>query len=63
MDRLANGNILIAGGMIGKDKHESRVFEVTKADGKVVWEFRFPQNFGVYRSERIVPPLVHAIAK
>jgi hypothetical protein len=62
VDRLANGNILVAGGMIGKDKPESRVFEVTHADGKVVWELRLQQNIGVYRSERIVPPLVHAIA-
>jgi len=63
VDRLANGNILVAGGMIGVDKPESRVFEVTHADGKVVWEFRFPKNFGVYRAERIVPPLVHPIVK
>jgi len=63
VDRLSNGNMLIAGGMIGKDKPESRVFEVTKADGKVVWELRLPQNIGVYRSERITPPLVHAIAQ
>jgi hypothetical protein len=62
VDRLANGNILITGGMIGPTKPESRVFEVTKADGKVVWEFRFPVNFGVYRSDRIVPPLVHPVA-
>jgi hypothetical protein len=62
VDRLANGNVLVAGGMIGKDKPESRVFEVTKADGKVVWELRLTQNIGVYRAERIVPPLVHAIA-
>jgi len=63
VDRLSNGNILIAGGMIGKDKPESRVFEVTKAEGKVIWELRLPQNFGVYRSERGMPAIVHAIAK
>ena len=61
VDRLANGNFLITGGEIGPGK-ESRVFEVTKADGQIVWEFRFPTNFGVYRSDRIVPPLVHALA-
>jgi len=60
VDRLSNGNILITGGMIGASKPESRVFEVTKADGKVVWELRLPVNFGVYRSDRITPPLVHA---
>jgi hypothetical protein len=63
VDRLSNGNILVTGGMIGATKPESRVFEVTKADGKVVWEYRFPPNFGVYRSDRVVPPLVHAIAQ
>jgi len=26
------------------------------------WEFRFPTDYGVYRAERITPPLVHAIA-
>jgi hypothetical protein len=61
-DRLPNGNILITGG-IRSTTVESRVFEVTKADGKVVWEFRFPTDFGVYRSDRITPPLVHAVAK
>jgi len=59
-DRLANGNVLITAGVRGANA-ESRIFEVTKADGKVVWEFRLPADFGVYRSERITPPLVHAI--
>jgi hypothetical protein len=63
VDRLANGNILIAGGMIGVDKPESRVFEVTKAEGKVIWELRLPKNFGVYRSERGMPGIVHALAQ
>jgi len=63
VDRLANGNMLIAGGMIGVDKPESRVFEVTKADGKVIWELRLPKNFGVYRSERGMPGIVHALVK
>jgi hypothetical protein len=61
-DRLPNGNILITGG-IRNPSVESRVFEVTKADGKVVWEFRFPPDFGVYRSDRVTPPLVHAASK
>jgi hypothetical protein len=60
--RLANTNILITGGEIGPGK-ESRIFEVTKADGKIVWELRLPTNYGVYRADRIVPPLVHAIAQ
>jgi hypothetical protein len=41
---------------------ETRVFEVSKADGVVVWEFRLPNFFGVYRADRITPPLVRAIA-
>jgi hypothetical protein len=61
-DRLENGNVLIAAGQIGAG-HESRVFEVTKADGKLVWEFRFPTNFGVYRADRVVPPLVHKLGQ
>ena len=60
VDRLPNGNHLITGG-IRSPTTESRVFEVTKDDGKVVWEFRFPADYGVYRSDRVTPPLVHAI--
>ena len=30
-------------------------------DKKVVWEFRFPPDYGVYRARRITPPLVRAI--
>jgi hypothetical protein len=60
VDRLPNGNFLITGG-IRSPTVESRVFEVTKDDGKVVWEFRFPPDYGVYRADRITPPLVHAI--
>lgn len=59
-DRLPNGNVLITAG-IRNPSVESRVFEVTKADGKVVWEFRFPADYGVYRADRVTPPLVHAI--
>ncbi|HEY4185125.1 MAG TPA: aryl-sulfate sulfotransferase [Polyangia bacterium] len=60
VDRLPNGNHLIAAG-IRSTTVESRVFEVTKDDRKVVWEFRFPPDYGVYRADRIVPPLVHPI--
>jgi hypothetical protein len=59
-DRLANGNVLVTAGVRGATA-ESRIFEVTKQDGKVVWEFRLPVDYGVYRSDRITPPLVHAI--
>ena len=27
----------------------------------MVWEFRFPADYGVYRADRITPPLIHAI--
>ena len=40
-----------------------RVFEVTKAEGEVVWEMQFPAGIGVYRADRITPPLVHAIGQ
>jgi len=60
VDRLANGNVLVAAGQIGAG-HESRVFEVSKADGQLVWELRLPDNYGVYRADRVVPPLVRAL--
>jgi Arylsulfotransferase (ASST) len=60
VDRLPNGNYLVAAG-IRSITVESRVFEVTKSDKKVVWEFRFPPDYGVYRADRITPPLVHPI--
>jgi len=60
VDRLQNGNVLVTAGILSGTV-ESRVFEVTKADGVVVWEFRLPNFYGMYRAERIVPPLVHAI--
>jgi hypothetical protein len=60
-DRLANGNVLIAAGSVGANLGDARVFEVTKADGEVVWEFRLPASYGTYRAERIVPPLVKAV--
>ena len=60
VDRLANGNFLVTAG-IRSTTVESRVFEVTKDDRKVVWEFRFPTDYGVYRSDRITPPLIQAV--
>jgi hypothetical protein len=60
-DRLANRNVLVAAGAIGPTRH-SRVFEVAR-DGQLVWEMRLPNNYGVYRSERIAPPLVRAITQ
>ena len=62
-DRLANGNVLVAAGSVGSNKGDARVFEVTKADGKVVWEFRLDAGYGVYRADRITPPLVRAVAQ
>ena len=56
--RLANGNVLITAGSVSANDGDARVFEVTKADGKVVWEFRMPPGIGVYRADRITPPLV-----
>src|SRR5262249_42623056 len=50
VDRLPNGNFLVTAG-IRSTSVESRVFEVTKDDRKVVWEFRFPTDYGVYRSD------------
>ena len=61
-DRLENGNVLVTAG-VRFTKIKSRVFEVTKQDGKVVWEFQLPLGYGVYRSDRIVPPLVKAISQ
>jgi hypothetical protein len=61
-DRLKNGNVLVTAG-VRYTKVQSRIFEVTKQDGEVVWEFKLPLGYGVYRSERLSPPpLVHAIA-
>ena len=60
VDRLPNGNFLVAAG-IRSPTVESRVFEVTKADKKLVWEFRFPPDYGVYRADRITPPLIKPV--
>ena len=59
-DRLPNGNVLITAGDRGPGT-ESRIFEVTKEDGEVVWEFRLGPDLSIYRSDRITPPLVKAV--
>ncbi len=60
-DRLPNGNVLIIAGTVSTKAGDARVFEVTKTDGEVVWELRFPAGIGVYRADRITPPLVQSI--
>ena len=63
-DRLANGNVLIAAGRRGviDITPESRIIEVTKDTGEVVWEMVLPKDHGVYRAERMYPlPLVRPI--
>lgn len=60
-DRLANGNTLITAGSVSSTNGDARIFEVTKDEGKVVWELRFDSGVGFYRADRITPPLVHAI--
>ena len=62
-NRLANGNVLITSAPISSNNGDARIFEVTKADGKVVWEFKFDAGYGAYRSNRITPPLVKAITQ
>jgi hypothetical protein len=62
-DRLANGNVLVAAGSVSANTGDARVFEVMKADGKVVWEFKLPSSYGVYRADRITPPLVKDITQ
>ncbi len=59
-DKQPNGNVLVtAGNLPGTGGAPSRVFEVTK-DGEVVWEIAF-SNSGIYRSQRISPPLVESL--
>ncbi|HEU5073983.1 MAG TPA: aryl-sulfate sulfotransferase [Polyangiaceae bacterium] len=63
-DRLANGNVMITAGRRGTVEitPESRIIEVTKDTGEVVWELRLPKDHGVYRAERLYPlPLVRPI--
>lgn len=63
-DRLENGNVLIAAGRRGTVEitPESRIIEVKKDTGAVVWEMLLPKDHGVYRAERLYPlPLVRPI--
>jgi len=62
-NRLANGNVLITAAAVSANNGDARIFEVMKADGKVVWEFRLDSGYGAYRSNRITPPLVKAITQ
>jgi len=54
-NRLSNGNVIITAGVRGPNSR-SRIFEVTR-DGRVVWEFLLPNDFGVYRSTRVSAPV------
>ena len=54
-DRLENGNILITAGVSGADA-VTRIFEVKRESGEVVWEMTFPPDHGSYRAERLSPP-------
>lgn len=58
-DRLPNRNVLMTAGVRGPDLR-SRVFEATN-DGKVVWVMQLPPDYGLYRAERITPPLVRKL--
>lgn len=58
-NRLANRNVLMTGGVRGPNLR-SRVFEATD-DGKVVWEFQLPADYGLYRATRVTPPLVRRL--
>jgi hypothetical protein len=69
-DRLQNGNVLITAGRSSSASTTpvSRVTEIAKDDGKVVWEMRMPRaqgaDYGIYRAERVYPlPLVRPIGK
>ncbi|MBN2036426.1 MAG: aryl-sulfate sulfotransferase [Chitinispirillaceae bacterium] len=69
-DRLQNGNVLITAGRSSSapETPVSRVTEVAKDDGKVVWEMRMPReqgaDYGIYRAERLFPfPLVRSIGE
>src|SRR5512138_2514867 len=53
---LVNRFLLIAAGAVGSNAGDARVFEATKADGKVVWEFQLDAGYGVYRANRIDRP-------
>lgn len=53
-DRLPNGNTLITYGL-RSEENPSHQIEVT-TDGTEVWHAVWPVKWGMYRSERVVPP-------
>jgi len=55
-DDLGDGHVLITAG-VRSESASSRVFEVRRADGAVVWELTFPPNIGTYQAERVTPPV------
>ena len=58
-DRLANGNTLVTFGFMNPT-NLTTVVEV-QHDGDVVWEMTLPLNWGIYRSERVMPHLGHIV--
>lgn len=58
-DRLPNKNVLMTAGVRGPDLR-SRVFEATN-DGKVVWVMQLPVDYGLYRADRVTPPLLRKL--
>ncbi len=59
-DRLENRNVLMTAGMRGPDLR-SRVFEATDETGEVVWEMQLPADYGLYRADRVTPPLLRRL--
>jgi len=61
----AKGTVLIAAGRRGTmSTPESRVIEVEKSSGEVVWELKLPKDNAMYRAARLWPlPLVHKIGE
>jgi hypothetical protein len=60
-NRLPNGNVLITAGT-GRADERTRIFEVTREDGQVVWEMWMPPRTGSYRAQRIWPrPLLREL--
>lgn len=58
-DRLPNGNILVTAG-VRSSTASSRLFEITR-EGEVVWQLTFPPNAGLYKAQRLTPPLVESL--
>lgn len=55
-DDLGDGHVLITAG-VRSASASSRIFEVRRADGQVVWELTFPPDVGTYQAERVTPPV------